>query len=282
MSDIESHNVEPPADEGLWVPRWNGAAYAANTGHHRAHDADFLASTPIGRTDRILDLGSGSGDLTTTLAELVPDGHVVGIDAQPSMLAEARRRARPNQFFLESPLQRLGTALPSPDHDGAYDVVISRAVLQWLPAADWPLVFTDMARLVRPGGWVRIECGGAGNIPRVVALLDALSTADGGPTCPWTFADAATALDLLEAVGLDAITAPGFVRTVAQRRPFDEASMVGWLRSQAFQAYEATLPVEAHARFRAAAEARLDELRRPDGSLDQTYVRLDLLARRPG
>lgn len=265
-----------------WVPRWDGPAYAANTGHHRAHDADFLATTPIARTDRILDLGCGSGDLTTTLAELVPDGHVLGVDAEPTMLAEARRRGRPNQFFLEAPLQRLDTALPSPDHDGAYDVVLSRAVLQWVPAADWPGVFASAARLVRPGGWVRIECGGAGNIPRVVALLDALSTAEGGPAGPWTFADAGTALDLLEAVGLDPLSPPGFVRTVAQRRPFDEESIVGWLRSQAFQAYEATLPADAHGRFRAAAEARLDDLRRPDGTLDQTYVRLDLLARRPG
>jgi ubiquinone/menaquinone biosynthesis C-methylase UbiE len=278
MSGSESHDV----DSEPWVPPWDGTAYAANTAHHRAHDADFLASTPIGRASRVLDLGCGSGDLTATLAGLVPDGHVVGVDAQPSMLAEARRRARPNQFFVASSVQRLDEALPHPDHDGAYDVVVSRAVLQWVPLADWPGVLASAARLVRPGGWVRIECGGAGNIARVVAVMDEVSTAHGGPTAPWTFTDAGIALDLLEVAGLDPVTPPGFVRTVGQRRPFDGGSMLGWLRSQAFQAYESGLPTDAHAAFRAAVEARLDDLRRPDGTLDQTYVRLDMLAQRPG
>ena len=70
----------------------------------------------------------------------------------------------------------------------------------------------------------------------------------GGPACPWNFADPATALDWLEAAGL---------------------------------AYEAWLPESTHADFRQAVKDRLEELRRADGTFDQTWVRLDLLARRP-
>lgn len=61
--------------------------------------------------------------------------------------------------------------------------------------------------------------------------------------------------------------------TVAQRRPFDHYSILGWLRSQALQAYGLGPD------FDGAVEARLDDLRRSDGSFDQTFVRLDLLAR---
>jgi trans-aconitate methyltransferase len=261
------------SDAGDWVPPWDGALYAANTGHHRAFDAAFLATTPLVPTDRVLDLGCGSGDLTAAIAELVPNGHVVGVDAQPSMLVEARTRARTNQFFVESSLQRLDETLAAPAHDGAYDVVTSRAVMQWVPRADWPGVFRSMARLVRPGGWVRVECGGAGNVPRVLALLDAASSARGGPTSPWTFPDAGTVLELLEAVGLDPNAEGAFVRTVAQRRPFDATTLTGWLRSQALHAYG------LDDAFAAEVEGRLDELRRHDGTFDQTFVRLDLLAR---
>src|SRR5690348_12953379 len=96
-----------------WIPPWDGASYAANTGHHRQHDAWFLRAFPIRPTDRVLDLGCGSGDFTRVIAELAPDGHVVGLDAQPSMLAEARRAAGPNQSFVEGPVQALGELFPS-------------------------------------------------------------------------------------------------------------------------------------------------------------------------
>jgi len=244
------------------LPPWDGALYAQNTAHHRAFDDAFLASTPLRPSDRVLDLGCGSGDLTATIAGLVPDGHVVGVDPQPSMLAEARRRARPNQSFTQLAAQQLDR-LDEPD--AAFDVVLSRACLHWVPRADWPGVLAQLARLVKPGGIVRIECGGAGNVPRVVDLLAEVT----GVGCPWTFLDAAEALELLEGAGLH----PEFVHTVGQRRPFDERTIVGWLRSQCYQAYG--LDEDGAA----AVEARLDDLRRADGTLDQTYVRLDLLAR---
>jgi SAM-dependent methyltransferase len=279
MSGSKSHNVRHGDEGGRWVPAWDGGVYAANTAHHRAYDADFLATTPLEPGDRVLDLGCGSGDLTATVAGLVPGGHVVGVDAQPSMLDEARARARPNQSFVLSTLQALDEV--DDQLGGPFDVVFSRAVLQWVPLEDWPGILASVARLTKPGGWVRIECGGAGNIPRTRRVMDEESAALGGPTAPWTFADAGTALELLEVAGLDPITAPGFIRTVGQRRPFDEATFGGWLESQAFQAYETTLAPAAHAEFRARVLARMDDLRRPDGTLDQTYVRLDLLARRP-
>jgi hypothetical protein len=44
-------------------------------------------------------------------------------------------------------------------------------------------------------------------------------------------------------------------------------------------AWEAHDP-DVRARFLDQAVARLDELRRPDGTYDQTFVRLELLVRR--
>jgi trans-aconitate methyltransferase len=74
----------------------------------------------------------------------------------------------------------------------------------------------------------------------------------------------------------------GWVRTVAQRRSFTRDELSGWMHSQALNAYEAALPEQAHAAFRAAADDRIDELRRSDGTYDLTFVRLDLLAFKPG
>ena len=78
---------------------WDGKSYAANTGHHRRYDNRFLATLPLRPTDRVLDIGCGAGDLTATVAGLVPEGHVVGLEPQPSLLHEARSRALANQWM---------------------------------------------------------------------------------------------------------------------------------------------------------------------------------------
>src|SRR4051794_17913380 len=106
MSGHQSHIMGQTG----WLPEWDGALYAANTDHHRRYDARFLSTLPLRPTDRVLDLGCGAGDLTATVASRVPDGHVVGLDPQPSLLAEARRRAGANQSFVEAPAQRMAEA----------------------------------------------------------------------------------------------------------------------------------------------------------------------------
>lgn len=263
-----------------WIPDWDGAAYAANTGHHREHDAWFLEHFPVRSSDRLLDLGCGSGDFTRILADLVPEGEVIGLDAQPSMLAAARVDACPNQSFVLAPVQELARAFPGPDADGSFAAVTSRAVLHWVPAADHPGVLAEAFRLLAPGGWLRIECGGAGNVSGVVAAFDRIAKPYGGPAAPWTFLDAGHYLELTERAGF-VLGADGYVRTVAQRRAFDRDGMIGWLQSQAIEAY--AIDVDEHRRdaFRAEVVERVDEFARHDGTFDQTYVRLDLLVRKP-
>lgn len=269
MRDHISHSETP-------LPRWDGALYAANAGHHRAFDEWFLDSLPLTSVDRVLDVGCGAGDFTAAVARRVPEGHVVGLEPSQSQLTLARANALPNQSFVEGSVQDLELLLPE---ERVFDVVISRSVLHWVPIADHASALTSFHRVLRPSGWLRLEFGGAGNIPQILPVTDDESSVLGGPTCPWSFPDAATYLDLINRAGFDATE--GYVRTIAQRRAFDSESLLGWLRSQCFQAYEHGMAAEVHTAFRARVESRLDEMRRHDGSYDQTFVRLDALARRP-
>jgi trans-aconitate 2-methyltransferase len=267
-----------PNSETPWLPAWD-ASYAANTGHHRVYDADFLATAPLSPGDRILDLGCGSGDFTRTLADLVPQGEVVGLEPQPALLAEAKGRAGTNQTFVEGPVQHLSRLLPDP---AQFDGVLSRAAMQWVPMVDHPGYLAESRRLLRPGGWFRLEMGGAGNIGPMAAALETISLAHDGPAAPWSFPDAGTYLELLEAAGFEVDPERGaYVNTVAQRRHFDRDSLLGWLRSQCYQGFEIDMPADEHAAFRADVESRLAELARHDGTFDQTYVRLNALAFAP-
>ena len=256
----------------MWLPEWAGADYAANTAHHRRFDEEFLATTPLRPDARVLDVGCGSGDFTARLARLVPDGHVLGVDPQPSMLEQARGVALPNQSFQRCTAQRLG------ELTGPFDAVVSRSVLHWVPIAEHPAVLAAAAGLLVPGGLLRIEAGGGDNIRAVLPWLDEVSARHGGPRSPWAFPAAGEYLDLVLAAGFD--VEDGWVRLVAQRRRFDRESLLGWLTSQTLIAYTHGMPQAAAAAFRAEVLAGVDRLRGAGGGYDQTWVRLDVRARR--
>ncbi len=199
------------------------------------------------------------------MAALVPAGHVTGLDGSGSMIEAATARAGANQSFVHAPAQDVGRVVGAESLDGIY----SRAALHWVPRAEWPGVLAGCRRALRPGGWLRIECGGGDNVAAMQALLDEVSAGLGGPVAPWNFLPAGAALDLLDEAGF--VAGDGWVHTVAQRRPFDRDGLLGWLRSQCYQAYGSDPELVRQ------VEARVDELRRRDGTFDMTFVRLDLL-----
>ena len=257
---------------------WDGALYGQNTAHHRTNDANVLADLRPPADGTVLDVGCGVGDLTERLTGLVPQGRVLGVDADPSMVEQASRRSRPGLDFAVAPAQDL-TAVAG---DASVDLVVSTACLHWLPGPEQPRALGELARVLRPGGTLRIDMGGDGQIARTRELLDGVSESMGGPASPWFFPTPEQYALLLAQAGFD--VEGGRVRLLRQRRPVpDEASVLGWLRSQILIAYTAAMDPGTAARFTEEVERRaLTELRHEDGSYDQDYVRLDVLVTRAG
>ncbi len=256
---------------------WNAELYAEHSAHHRVHDAEFLGSFTVPPTAHVLDLGCGTGEFTNRIAELVPDGRVLGIDGSASQL---ERAVLPKHDHVDLRLGRL-EHLDDVLGEASFDAVISRATLHWLPEKEHPGMLRAVARHLRPSGLLRVEFGGRGQMEDALALFDEVSAEFGGPRSPWFFPDTEHYCRLLVEAGLD--PGQGFVRLVPQRRgmPTFEA-LVGFLRSQAFVGYEAELPPDEQAAFRHRAEQRARlELRRVDGSYDLDFVRMDVLAYRP-
>lgn len=101
----------------------------------------------VRRGQRVLDIATGLGEPALSAARLVgPEGHVVGIDLSPEMLAIARRRAThlSNVELIEADVDTL--AFP-PD---SFDVVLSRWGLMF--AVDHVAAFRSVARVLVPGG----------------------------------------------------------------------------------------------------------------------------------
>jgi ubiquinone/menaquinone biosynthesis C-methylase UbiE len=98
---------------------------------------------------RVLDLGSGAGDVALLAAEMVgPAGEVVGVDRNPVVLDVARARAEAAGFdhltFRDGGIET--TIAPGE----TFDAIVGRLILMYLP--DPAATLRDLAARLRPGG----------------------------------------------------------------------------------------------------------------------------------
>jgi trans-aconitate methyltransferase len=254
--------------------RWQGDDYAPHAAHHRSFDDWFLQAHHPRPTDVVVDAGCGTGEFTARIAQLVPEGHVIGVEPDPSMLEQAQAKAGGNLEFRQGRLQSLDEVCDP----GSADLVVSRAVFHWIRLVNYPRCYAAIHAVLKPGGWFHAESGATGNVSRVMQVLDQVATDQGLRPAEPTFPDAGTVMELLEQAGFE--VSDESVTTVAQRRRFDRDGLVGFLRTQAAVAYVARAETDVRERFLAGISDRLDDFRRHDGTYDQTFVRLHVLCRR--
>ncbi|MBA3826185.1 MAG: class I SAM-dependent methyltransferase [Ktedonobacterales bacterium] len=102
---------------------------------------------------RVLEVGCGPGVTLQALAARVPEGHVVGVDRSPVMVAQARRRGR--ALLRAGHLEVLeGSTEALPFADASFDLVVAIHVLYFWPDAIATL--TKLRRVLRTGGKVAI------------------------------------------------------------------------------------------------------------------------------
>jgi SAM-dependent methyltransferase len=106
---------------------------------------DFFSKELGEKKLRILDVGTGTGFLSLSLAEL---GHeVVGVDLAEGMISFARKMADERGLNLDL---EIGDAESLDFYDESFDAVVSRWVLWTLP--DPEKAITEWMRVLKPGG----------------------------------------------------------------------------------------------------------------------------------
>ncbi|HXW76788.1 MAG TPA: class I SAM-dependent methyltransferase [Candidatus Eremiobacteraceae bacterium] len=113
----------------------------------------FLREAGIGPGQRVLDVGSGVGEVALILGRLVgPSGAVVGLDRDERSLERARARVREagmsNVKFVVGDLATFST-------EERFDAAVGRYVLQFLP--DPAAVLRRLSSAVKPGGIIAFQ-----------------------------------------------------------------------------------------------------------------------------
>jgi ubiquinone/menaquinone biosynthesis C-methylase UbiE len=115
----------------------------------------------------IVDVGCGSGEITSRLASLYPEARVLGVDILKSSVGDARRRhagLAPRVAFQQG--DAFALELPA---SGA-DLVVCRHLTQAVPEA--ARVLAELVRVCRSGGWVHVLSEDYGMLHMPVGSLD--------------------------------------------------------------------------------------------------------------
>ncbi len=144
----------------VWSPKQYGT-YAEERGRPFA---DLVGRMRADDVRTVVDLGCGPGNLTVTLRELWPEATIRGIDSSPQMIEAAQEYADDRLTF------EIGDLLEWTAEPGSLDVIVTNAVLQWIP--EQLDLLPGFVKALRPGGWLAIQIPGNGNAPSHSILRD--------------------------------------------------------------------------------------------------------------
>ncbi|MEU5690557.1 trans-aconitate 2-methyltransferase [Actinosynnema sp. NPDC020468] len=247
---------------------WDPGRYLAFADHRSRPFHELVARVGAERPRRVVDLGCGPGNLTTSLAARWPDAVVEALDSSPEMVEAARGRG------LDAEVADVATWTPAPDTD----VVVTNAVLQWVPGHEDLL--RGWVRALPSGAWLAMQVPGnfAGPSHRVVHdLVDASWPALGGLL---------RRAPVLEPEGYAEVLAEAeadvWETTYLQRLTGADA-VLEWITGTALRPVRAALDDAGWARFRGelAPLLRAAYPVRPDGTTWFPFRRIFAVARVP-
>lgn len=236
---------------------WDPTLYLTFDDHRSRPFHDLLARIGAGTPRRVVDLGCGPGHLTGLLAARWPDARIDALDSSAAMVAAATARGVPARQA------DVVDWLPEPDTD----VVVTNAVLQWVPTHQ--RLLSRWVAALPAGAWLAMQVPGnfaapshtlarevVASHPRwreVVTLRDSEAVAE-----PADYArlltEAGARVDAWE--------------TTYQQRLTGDDPVLAWMSGTALRPVADALTPDDYAQFRTELAARLREAypTEPDGA----------------
>lgn len=137
--------------------------------HIQRQSAAWLVAQLTHSPRRILEIGCGTGNLTTLLAQRFPAAVIDAVDFADTMLVQARNKVGQEErirFHCADAECFIRTC------QAHYDLVASNATLQWF--ADLPTTFGQIARLLRPDGMAVLSLFGPASFRELARAMRAV------------------------------------------------------------------------------------------------------------
>ncbi len=131
--------------------KWDSKLYNDSQDFVAEYGKSLLEFLPA-KTEKILDLGCGTGTLTKQLAERCE--YVLGIDSSDAMIREAKKSYPGLDFAIADALEL--------SYESEWDIVFSNAVFHWI--GDQDLLLQKIYKALKPNGKLICEFGAYGNI----------------------------------------------------------------------------------------------------------------------
>ncbi|TNH26168.1 trans-aconitate 2-methyltransferase [Micromonospora orduensis] len=141
---------------------WDPTTYLRYADERSRPFNDLVARIPAERPRTVVDLGCGPGQLTATLAERWPTSRVVGLDSSPEMIDRAAA--------LDAPVAVAVADVRDWRPAGDEDVVVTNAVLQWVP--EHRELLRRWAAELPTGAWLAMQVPGNFDAPSHRALRE--------------------------------------------------------------------------------------------------------------
>ncbi|MFW5775560.1 MAG: class I SAM-dependent methyltransferase [Chitinivibrionales bacterium] len=250
---------------------FNGRKYEQASSHQTRWGSGVLAELALRGDERVLDLGCGNGALTERLADVVPDGSVLGIDASEGMLEAAYEKKKPNLEFRQMDIENLQVS-------GPFDLIFSNAALHWVK--DHGTLWRDIESLLSKTGAVRFNFAAQGNCHHFCSIIRRAMDLPEYRECfrefvwPWFTPDVQQYREILKPYRFSEVDV--WEQNADTFFP-DRQAIIGWINQPSIVPFLRHVPEDKKEGFRHyVIDRMLEETRKEDGTYFETFRRINV------
>lgn len=253
---------------------FDGDKYRKASNHQKEWGEGIISEFSFKGSESILDLGCGEGRLTAALADCVPEGSVVGIDASTNMIATAQKTYKKTNLAFEL------FDIDCIEYKEKFDLVFSNAALHWV--TDHHKLLGNIFKALKNGGIVRFNFAGDGNcsnffrVVKKVIKMPEYKEFFINFKWPWFMPEISEYQELVSKFGFSE-NKVWFEN--ADRNFENKEAIVGWLDQPSLVPFLGFVPDEMKKKFRdCVVDLVLADTAVADGKYFETFRRINLFA----